>query len=159
MKSVCAANAEPVLRWSAAADDVACGLLIGEALRAAPYRAGLAQALPFIADDAPMSIPSGHQRIVACAGQDIVGAAQFAPEAGYLDYLFIAPSHQGRRLGLRMLREVEHHARSPLRLVVLSFNEPARRFYERAGYIVEREESEDDWYGQRIVWIAMARPG
>ncbi|WP_165769483.1 GNAT family N-acetyltransferase [Arboricoccus pini] len=151
-----APNAEPTLHWSTAEDDAACGRLIGITLRAAPYRRALARAMPFIANDAPMHIPSQHQRIIACAGQQIIGAAQFAPEAGYLDYLFVTPAHQGQRLGARLLREVEHHAKQPLRLVVLSINKPARRFYERAGYVIERREREDDWYGQRVVWITMA---
>jgi len=58
-----------------------------------------------------------------------------------LNRIFLLPSHQGRGIGEQLMRQLMREAdaaRLPIRLRVLRVN-PARRFYERLGFIVTGE--------------------
>jgi putative acetyltransferase len=57
---------------------------------------------------------------------------------GWIEHLYIAPAHQGRGLGSRLLR----HAmlgQSSLRLWTFQRNALARRFYEKHGFLAVNE--------------------
>jgi ribosomal protein S18 acetylase RimI-like enzyme len=88
----------------------------------------------WIADDAT--------RVLFC-GAETIGVMRVlrAPDAITLDQLHLAPAHQGRGLGTRLLTELIDDARRadvPIRLRVLRAN-PARRLYERLGFAVVSE--------------------
>ncbi len=90
--------------------------------------------------------PGGPARIL-CAqvtpSHDMAGLVWFHETGtfgmgGYLKLLAVFPGHERRGLGLRLLRAAERAVvcRSPFFfLLVTEDNEPAIRFYERAGYV------------------------
>jgi ribosomal protein S18 acetylase RimI-like enzyme len=81
-------------------------------------------------------------RIIVVGGQDVgVIAVQWSDVDAYLVDIEIFPEYQGRGLGASVLRGViaEADARTlPVRLQVLKVN-PARRLYERLGFVVTGE--------------------
>ncbi len=86
------------------------------------------------------SLP-GHELLVARSGGEALGFALVHPRgvAGspYLASIAVAPAARGRGVGSRLLAFVEDRHRPLARhffLCVSSFNEGARRLYERAGY-------------------------
>jgi GNAT superfamily N-acetyltransferase len=85
------------------------------------------------------AVAAGTYSIVQCSGEDI-GALAVAYEPTYMQLaqIYILPSHQNRGIGTRLVRQVAAQARrnaKPLRVRVLSVN-PARRLYEREGFVV-----------------------
>ena len=58
----------------------------------------------------------------------------------YLDQLFVAPSHQGRSLGRQLLAFTRTHLPDEMHLRCVRENEKAWRWYEREGFVFEREE-------------------
>jgi ribosomal protein S18 acetylase RimI-like enzyme len=90
---------------------------------------------------------------VALDGERIVGlAAYYRPET-YLHSLYVDQSAHGRGAGTALLDHVQSLSQAPLSLKVQALNAPARRFYERKGF-VEIEEGQDP-DGSR--WIRMRR--
>ena len=74
-----------------------------------------------------------------------VGAASGRPVAGFcvlrdawIDHLYVAPEHQGRGLGGRLLRHAMGR-RPSLQFWVFQRNVAARRFYEKHGCVAARE--------------------
>lgn len=69
----------------------------------------------------------------------------------YLDHLYIAPRHQGRRLGRGVIDAVKVQARSkglPIKLVALNTS-PAIRFYLRCGFVPLSQDALDtvfEWH-------------
>ena len=84
-----------------------------------------------------------EQILVAERAAQVAGLAWFLPAGtlalgGYLRLIAVAVGDEGRGTGARLLDEVE--ARTALEsrhlfLLVSSFNQGARRFYERRGYL------------------------
>jgi ribosomal protein S18 acetylase RimI-like enzyme len=66
----------------------------------------------------------------------VVGFIAFRP--GWVDHLYVHPNCQRRGLGARLL-SVAKIACPVLRLWTFRCNGPGRRFYEKAGFRVERE--------------------
>lgn len=60
----------------------------------------------------------------------------------YLDQLFVAPQYQGRSLGRRLLAFTRRHLPDEIWLRCVSENEKAWRWYEREGFVFEREAPE-----------------
>jgi GNAT superfamily N-acetyltransferase len=58
----------------------------------------------------------------------------------YLDQLFVAPSHQGRSLGRKLLAFTRTQMPDEMYLRCVRENEKAWRWYEREGFVFEREE-------------------
>ena len=59
----------------------------------------------------------------------------------HIENLFVDPAAQGRGLGARLLAAVEERVpERPVTLRCLRLNLDARRFYERHGYVVARDE-------------------
>lgn len=81
-------------------------------------------------------------RIIVVDGAD-VGSVAVRPEGGahWLEHFYIATSHQGRGVGGRILAMVLGDA-VLYRLNVLQ-GSPARRLYDRHGFVLEREDDVD----------------
>jgi GNAT superfamily N-acetyltransferase len=60
----------------------------------------------------------------------------------YLDQLFVAPGYQGRSLGRTLLAFTRQHLPDEIELRCVRENEKAWRWYEREGFVFEREELE-----------------
>ncbi|MET7277740.1 GNAT family N-acetyltransferase [Kribbella sp. NPDC005582] len=65
-----------------------------------------------------------------------------ASDGPWLEHFYLEPSFQGRGLGSAVLRQVLDSHDGPLRLNVLQ-GSPARRLYERHGFIVDSEDDVD----------------
>ena len=59
-----------------------------------------------------------------------------------LDQLFVAPPYQGRSLGRRLLAFTRTHLPNEIVLCCVRENEKAWRWYEREGFVFEREAVE-----------------
>jgi len=82
-------------------------------------------------------------RIIIADGAEI-GWMQVRDEAAsvFLAQLFLAEPHQGRGIGTRLLADLLDDARrrgKPVTLGVVKSN-PAKRLYERLGFVVTRED-------------------
>jgi ribosomal protein S18 acetylase RimI-like enzyme len=60
----------------------------------------------------------------------------------YLDQLFVAPQYQGRSLGRRLLAFTRTHLPDEISLRCVRENDKAWRWYEREGFLFEREALE-----------------
>ncbi|MBR0783392.1 GNAT family N-acetyltransferase [Bradyrhizobium iriomotense] len=58
----------------------------------------------------------------------------------YLDQLFVAPAHQGRSLGRQLLAFARTQMPDEIYLRCVRENEKAWRWYEREGFVFEKEE-------------------
>ncbi|MBB4373967.1 GNAT superfamily N-acetyltransferase [Bradyrhizobium sp. cir1] len=58
----------------------------------------------------------------------------------YLDQLFVAPSHQGQSLGRQLLAFTRTQMPDEIYLRCVRENEKAWRWYEREGFVFEKEE-------------------
>lgn len=60
----------------------------------------------------------------------------------YLDQLFVAPGHQGRSLGRKLLAFTRTQLPDEIHLRCARGNEKAWRWYEREGFVFEKEQIE-----------------
>ena len=60
----------------------------------------------------------------------------------YLDQLFVAPAYQGRSLGRRLLAFARTHLPDEIELRCVRENEKAWSWYEREGFMFEKEQVE-----------------
>ena len=60
----------------------------------------------------------------------------------YLDQLFVAPEYQGNSLGRRLLAFTRQQLPNEIWLCCVRENEKAWRWYEREGFVFEKEEIE-----------------
>jgi ribosomal protein S18 acetylase RimI-like enzyme len=58
----------------------------------------------------------------------------------YLDQLFVAPAYQGQSLGRQLLAFTRSHLPDEIHLRCVRENEKAWRWYEREGFLVEKEQ-------------------
>ena len=58
----------------------------------------------------------------------------------YLDQLFVAPSHQGKGIGRQLLAFTRQQMPDEIWLRCVRENEKAWRWYEREGFVFEKEE-------------------
>jgi GNAT superfamily N-acetyltransferase len=58
----------------------------------------------------------------------------------YLDQLFVAPEHQGKGIGRQLLAFTRQRLPDEIWLRCVRENEKAWRWYEREGFVYEREE-------------------
>ena len=90
----------------------------------------------------PLEVEKGWSLFVA--DDDGVLAAMLAlhlPRC-YLDQLFVAPEYQGQDLGRRLLAFTRRHLPDEIELRCIRENEKAWRWYEREGFVFEREQVE-----------------
>ena len=86
-----------------------------------------------------------HTFVIAVEGQAAgVIAVRPEPDALWIEHFYLAPEFQGQRLGAGVLRRVmgESKDHRPFRLNVLQ-GSPARRLYERHGFVLETEDPVD----------------
>ena len=74
----------------------------------------------------------------------IVGLMVLAPDAavkdraaGWIEQLYLDPAWMGRGLGDRFVQLAKQRLPSGVQLWTFQANEPARRFYERHGFVAE----------------------
>ncbi|GLZ77071.1 N-acetyltransferase [Actinorhabdospora filicis] len=67
-----------------------------------------------------------------------------AEDGHWLEHFFLDPRHHGRGIGSAVLGEVLDGHEGPVRLQVLQ-GSPARRLYERHGFVPESEDAVDVW--------------
>lgn len=60
----------------------------------------------------------------------------------YLDQLFVAPEYQGQNLGRRLLAFTRLHLPDEIELRCVRENEKAWRWYEREGFVFEKQQVE-----------------
>jgi ribosomal protein S18 acetylase RimI-like enzyme len=60
----------------------------------------------------------------------------------YLDQLFVAPEYQGRDLGRKLLAFTRQRLPEEIYLRCVRENEKAWRWYEREGFVFEKEQVE-----------------
>ena len=59
-------------------------------------------------------------------------------DGGWIDQLYVHPYATGRGYGTTLLKAARHELTAPIRLYTFQLNTGARRFYERAGFVVEQ---------------------
>jgi ribosomal protein S18 acetylase RimI-like enzyme len=64
----------------------------------------------------------------------------FRPHDCYLDQLFVAPAYQGQGIGKMLLQFTRKNLPNEIWLRSASLNEKAWRWYEREGFVFEKEE-------------------
>ena len=90
----------------------------------------------------PLEIERGWSLFVA--DDDGVLAAMLAlhlPKK-YLDQLFVAPEYQGQSLGRQLFAFTRKHLPDEIELRCVRENEKAWRWYEREGFVFEKEQVE-----------------
>ena len=88
----------------------------------------------------PKEIENGWSLYVADDAGTIAAMLAFRPHDGYLDQLFIAPEHQGKGLGKRLLGFTREKLPNEIWLRCVRENERAWRWYEREGFMFEKEQ-------------------
>jgi ribosomal protein S18 acetylase RimI-like enzyme len=90
----------------------------------------------------PLEVAKGWSLFVADDRGQLAGMLAFHPAQLYLDQLFVAPEYQGRNLGRRLLAFTRQHLPDEISLRCARGNEKAWRWYEREGFVVEKEAVE-----------------
>lgn len=105
----------------------------------------------------------GCESWVAVAEGAVVGMLVLEREGGELEQLYLDPAWRGRGLGERLLALAKRRRPRGLELWTFQVNGPARRFYERHGFVAvectdgsRNEEGEPDI---RYAWHGEAPPG
>ena len=75
---------------------------------------------------------------------------------GHIDMLFVDPESIGTGAGRALLRDAERGGATSLEC--FRDNHPARRFYEKQGWTIEREY-ERDFLGERRMFVLFVKPG
>jgi ribosomal protein S18 acetylase RimI-like enzyme len=90
----------------------------------------------------PLEVAKGWSLFVADGRGQIAGMLAFNPGRLFLDQLFVAPEYQGRNLGRRLLAFTRQYLPDEISLRCARGNEKAWRWYEREGFVFEREAVE-----------------
>jgi ribosomal protein S18 acetylase RimI-like enzyme len=90
----------------------------------------------------PLEVEKGWSLFVA--DHDGALAAMLALDLPklYLDQLFVAPEYQGQSLGRQLLAFTRQHLPDEIELRCIRENEKAWRWYEREGFVYEKEQVE-----------------
>jgi len=70
---------------------------------------------------------------VAADGPEVIGMLALSP--GWIEQLYVAPHRRGEGIGRGLLDLAKDRAEGPLDLWTFQVNAPARRFYERQGFV------------------------
>jgi GNAT superfamily N-acetyltransferase len=90
----------------------------------------------------PREIETGWSLFVADDGGQLAAMLALHLPNIYLDQLFVAPEYQGHSLGRRLLAFTRQHLPDEISLRCVRENEKAWRWYEREGFVFEREAVE-----------------
>ncbi len=88
----------------------------------------------------PKEIENGWSLYVADDAGTIAAMLAFRLRDGYLDQLFIAPEYQSKGLGKRLLGFTRENLPNEIWLRCVRENERAWRWYEREGFVLEKEQ-------------------
>jgi len=107
---------------------------------------GLAEASPFLLANlrarVPMEIEKGWSLYVADDGGTLAAMLALHMPNRYLDQLFVAPEYQGQNLGRQLLAFTRSQLPDEIWLRCVRENEKAWRWYEREGFVFEKEAVE-----------------
>ena len=90
----------------------------------------------------PVEIEKGWSLFVADDSGEIAAMLALHLPKKYLDQLFVAPGYQGHSLGRRLLAFTRTQLPDEIWLRCVRENERAWRWYEREGFVFEREAPE-----------------
>jgi GNAT superfamily N-acetyltransferase len=90
----------------------------------------------------PREIANGWSLYVADDGGRIAAMLALRLPDRYLDQLFVAPEYQGRGLGRRLLGFTRDRLPHEIWLRCVRENDKAWRWYEREGFVFEKQEVE-----------------
>lgn len=89
-----------------------------------------------------IEIEKGWSLFVADHNGNIAAMLALHVRANHLDMLFVAPEYQGKNLGRRLLAFTRELLPQEIVLRCVRENEKAWRWYEREGFVLEKEELE-----------------
>jgi ribosomal protein S18 acetylase RimI-like enzyme len=90
----------------------------------------------------PMKVEKGWSLYVADDNGKLAAMLALHLPDRYLDQLFVAPEYQGDGLGRRLLAFTRQHLPDEIWLRCVRENEKAWRWYEREGFVFEKEQVE-----------------
>jgi ribosomal protein S18 acetylase RimI-like enzyme len=90
----------------------------------------------------PFEVEKGWSLFVADDDGAIAAMLALHLPKRYLDQLFVAPEYQGRSLGRTLLAFTRQHLPDEIELRCILENEKAWRWYEREGFVFEKEAAE-----------------
>ena len=90
----------------------------------------------------PLEVGKGWSLFVADDDHTIAALLALHPGDLYLDQLFVAPEYQGRNIGRQLLAFTRRQLPGEIWLRCVRENEKAWRWYEREGFVFEREAVE-----------------
>ena len=107
---------------------------------------GLAEASNFLLAQLrariPLEVEKGWSLFVADDGGHLAAMLALHLPNFYLDQLFVAPEYQGQNLGRRLLAFTRQQLPDEIHLRCVRENEKAWRWYEREGFVYEKEQVE-----------------
>jgi ribosomal protein S18 acetylase RimI-like enzyme len=107
---------------------------------------GLAEAstflLAYLRARIDREIENGWDLFVADDGDRTAAMLALQPRDNYLDQLFVAPASQGRGLGRKLLAFTRQRLPDEIWLRCVRENDKAWRWYEREGFVFEKEAIE-----------------
>jgi ribosomal protein S18 acetylase RimI-like enzyme len=89
-----------------------------------------------------MEAERGWNLYVADDNGKLAAMLALHPPDGYLDQLFVAPEYQSSGLGRHLLAFTRQHLPDEIWLRCVRENEKASRWYEREGFVFEKEQIE-----------------
>jgi len=90
----------------------------------------------------PIEVEKGWSLYVADDNGRLAAMLAIHVSDCYLDQLFVAPEYQGDGLGRRLLAFTRQHLPDEIWLRCVRENEKAWRWYEREGFVFEKEQLE-----------------
>ena len=100
----------------------------------------------------PREIANGWKLYVADDDGTIVAMLAFRTADTTLDQLFVAPDHQHKGIGKMLLAFARQHLPDEILLRTAIGNKRAIAWYEREGFVREREEMREGWSQPRAYY-------
>jgi ribosomal protein S18 acetylase RimI-like enzyme len=90
----------------------------------------------------PLEVENGWSLFVADDAGAVAAMLALHLPKRYLDQLFVAPEYQRQSLGRNLLAFTREHLPDEIELRCIRENEKAWRWYEREGFVFEKQEVE-----------------